>query len=344
MINLKCPKCDKQLNVKDELAGKKGKCPQCGGMIIVPQSASSPSLETISPPKTYNFKEKSVGLGKKKTWLIAILALSILGIGGIALFIFVRTKPPSPERTEIQSTPDDSKKTEHERVEEISADETKDYVSEKSEKLPDDKTKDVVNDKPENASDNEIEDAEPGRIEKTQNEVAEETPSDDEEDLQNQSYEISTEADGPVISRGSSLIRESILFNAPSSPVQIISHSIGEKYEDRRFVWEAETTINVDETIQAIQLRLMQYDVFGQHMQNLGNTEIRDLDSGKATFEGKWRARETDVAHFLTSVTYVARVRFEDGTQWVYDEGKLVEALQKLDLEQKIEEEYPDME
>jgi len=38
MIQLYCPQCGKQLKVKDEAAGKKGKCPTCGATILIPAS------------------------------------------------------------------------------------------------------------------------------------------------------------------------------------------------------------------------------------------------------------------------------------------------------------------
>lgn len=36
MINFKCPHCEKSFSVKDELAGKKAKCPKCESRIVVP--------------------------------------------------------------------------------------------------------------------------------------------------------------------------------------------------------------------------------------------------------------------------------------------------------------------
>ena len=36
MISFQCPSCAKKLSVKEELAGKKGKCPQCRSTIVVP--------------------------------------------------------------------------------------------------------------------------------------------------------------------------------------------------------------------------------------------------------------------------------------------------------------------
>ena len=35
-ISLSCPSCDKTLKVKDELAGRKVKCPGCGEAVPVP--------------------------------------------------------------------------------------------------------------------------------------------------------------------------------------------------------------------------------------------------------------------------------------------------------------------
>src|SRR5437868_5439051 len=39
MISFDCPSCGKNLTVKDDLAGKKGKCPKCRGVIMVPGQA-----------------------------------------------------------------------------------------------------------------------------------------------------------------------------------------------------------------------------------------------------------------------------------------------------------------
>ncbi|MEQ9280617.1 MAG: hypothetical protein RLN83_14070 [Balneola sp.] len=161
-----------------------------------------------------------------------------------------------------------------------------------------------------------------------------------------QQYEIIREADSPFsfsirgidLNEGSSLDRESIILNDPSSPVQINSHSMEITYVDRSFRFGASTSILVDQPITGVQLRTIQYDAFGQHMQNLGNIEIKDFNSGSATVSAEWRAREEYISRFLTSVTYVARVRFEDGTQWVYDENELIAALRSLNLEQKIGE------
>jgi predicted RNA-binding Zn-ribbon protein involved in translation (DUF1610 family) len=42
--------CGKKLQVKDELAGKRGKCPACGALLTIPQPPSSPPLAQLAPP------------------------------------------------------------------------------------------------------------------------------------------------------------------------------------------------------------------------------------------------------------------------------------------------------
>ena len=40
-ITVTCEGCGKKLRVKDELAGRKGKCPACGTVLVIPQPASA---------------------------------------------------------------------------------------------------------------------------------------------------------------------------------------------------------------------------------------------------------------------------------------------------------------
>ena len=39
-MKVKCPHCNKALSAQDELAGKRGKCPTCGGVFTVPSLTS----------------------------------------------------------------------------------------------------------------------------------------------------------------------------------------------------------------------------------------------------------------------------------------------------------------
>jgi len=159
-------------------------------------------------------------------------------------------------------------------------------------------------------------------------------------------YDIERTSDGPfsffdmgiMLNEGSSLQRESILFNDKSSPVKLLSHTMKVKYKDRGFRFAGSTRVQIGKKITALQIRTIQYDIFGRHMQNLANTEPKDFSVGEITVDGEWRASEHEITEFLTSVTYVARVRFEDGTQWVFNSDNLQMALSTLHLEKKIGE------
>lgn len=161
-----------------------------------------------------------------------------------------------------------------------------------------------------------------------------------------QVYEIERIPDGQFsfsisgikVNEGSSLTRESILFNDPSSPVDLKTHSTEITFKDRGFRFSGRTELNVQQPIVAIQVRTILYDVFGRHMKNLANTEPKDFSPGAASISGEWRATEHDITGMLTTVTYVARVRLADGTQWVFDAANLQLALSGLNLEQKIGE------
>lgn len=58
MIEFACMHCGKQFKVKDEAAGKKGKCPQCGNMVEVPSPDAEVPLDevgaTIAPVQPHS--------------------------------------------------------------------------------------------------------------------------------------------------------------------------------------------------------------------------------------------------------------------------------------------------
>jgi hypothetical protein len=157
-------------------------------------------------------------------------------------------------------------------------------------------------------------------------------------------YKIDRQPDGPFaftisgvkLNEESTLTRESILFNEPTCPVSVDSHTTKISYKDRGFRFLGKTGIQVKNPIVAVQVRTILYDVFGQHMMNLSNAEPKDFSIGASTLDGEWRASDQDVSELLTTVTYVARVRLLDGTQWVFNADNLQLALSTLKLEQKI--------
>ncbi len=165
-------------------------------------------------------------------------------------------------------------------------------------------------------------------------------------------YQIAREPDGPFkfkmygveLNPGSGLIRESIVFNDPTCPVQVSKNSMSFGYADRRFSISASALVSVKQPIVAMEVRHIMFDIFGQHMKNLSNKEVQDygIHPVPTSLKATWHLfDDNDVSEFLTSVTYVARVRLIDGTQWVVNAENLSLALETLKLEKKIEDEKP---
>ena len=61
-IEARCAKCSKKLKVKDELAGKKIKCPECGAIVAIPAPAAG--KQELNPD--LNSTESIINLNLKK--------------------------------------------------------------------------------------------------------------------------------------------------------------------------------------------------------------------------------------------------------------------------------------
>jgi len=163
-------------------------------------------------------------------------------------------------------------------------------------------------------------------------------------------YEIKREAEGPFkfklfgveLNEGSSLQRESVLFNDPSCPVQITRNRMVFAYADRRMTLSAATQLTMRQPIMAMEVRHILFDVCGQDARNVSNLAASDFQAVPANLPSTWNIfDENDASELLTTVTYIARVRFVDGTQWVVNSDNLSQALGSLHLERKIEDENP---
>jgi serine/threonine protein kinase/formylglycine-generating enzyme required for sulfatase activity len=65
MIAFRCAHCNKDLKVKDDLAGKKVKCPSCGKIGVVPQTA--PALQSPSFPNVWTLTAEAAAVAEEHT-------------------------------------------------------------------------------------------------------------------------------------------------------------------------------------------------------------------------------------------------------------------------------------
>ncbi len=145
------------------------------------------------------------------------------------------------------------------------------------------------------------------------------------------------------MNEGSTMQRESILLNIPSSPVAIRDSALKFDFKDRRFRYNMATELVASSGVSAVEVRHLLFDVFGQHMKNLQNLEVTDLAAGSHKIDGTWNIlRENDVNQHLTTVTYVSNARLQDGRIWKADFDQVRSVLGTLDLERIVEEEEED--
>jgi hypothetical protein len=158
-------------------------------------------------------------------------------------------------------------------------------------------------------------------------------------------YAVSRAADAPfafpsifggTFNKGSSLVREAIVLNDPDSPVQISRVATRFELMKSNFALVAATDFTARAPVAAVSIRHVAFDVFGRHMENLAATDVTDRGAGAHSREARWNALGDLIPEMLTTVTYVARVRLADGTQWSADEGRLLAALGPLKLEPRL--------
>ena len=116
MIRLFCEHCSRRVSVSDELAGKNGKCPDCGNTIAIPDLAARPEikldlkipsihedddvdLEEVAQATFNDLGLKPIGLanleaGKRtKPWIIDIFLYPI-STSGIINLVMLTLLPP----------------------------------------------------------------------------------------------------------------------------------------------------------------------------------------------------------------------------------------------------------
>ena len=98
-IALTCSECERDMKVKDELAGRKIKCPECGSVLMVPSGAKKASAVVAGAPARAPKLERDLGeedrprkkKKKKKSNKGLLIALGIAGVlllgGGVVLIV-----------------------------------------------------------------------------------------------------------------------------------------------------------------------------------------------------------------------------------------------------------------
>ena len=113
--------------------------------------------------------------------------------------------------------------------------------------------------------------------------------------------------------------------------VTITTFNYTMSYSDRQYRLKALVEIDIEKPIAAIQYVISTFDVYGDHVTNLGGDETADWGVGPRILTGTWESYN-DFPEILTAVIYIKKIRYADGTVWRADTAELAAELGKLRL------------
>jgi hypothetical protein len=149
----------------------------------------------------------------------------------------------------------------------------------------------------------------------------------------------STSEYGVVLNKDTSLHRKWYVLNDHTCPLQLSGAGVTPAIATA-FVLKGDATTSSE--ISAIDVVAVLFDLWGDHSRNLRLLKVKDLSSN-TTFplsdsETKWPADENTVKEYLTSVTYVRRVRLADGKVWLADIPAILHQITDAHLKVSKEE------
>ena len=139
---------------------------------------------------------------------------------------------------------------------------------------------------------------------------------------------------------------ENLILEQPDSEL-IIQNYEGE-YEDGESRWRSEGAMHSvdiknrsEQDIVAYSITFMCFDVFNRTLgRPLDGYAIETIESGKE-INSRWNQRLSQAGLFKkygTSIAYVSRIRFEDGTIWEYDSNIILEQVQEIEESLTVED------
>jgi hypothetical protein len=145
------------------------------------------------------------------------------------------------------------------------------------------------------------------------------------------------------VNEGSALKRRFFVVNDPMCPVQLSGLGIKSRYSTGRdYSFTLSGSATAHESISAVEIILVLFDLWGSHMHNLSSLTVKEVSSGSEILQdSEWGASTADVREFMTSVSYVKRVRTPDGKIWRADARAILEKLASVQLKISAEDLEP---
>jgi hypothetical protein len=118
-----------------------------------------------------------------------------------------------------------------------------------------------------------------------------------------------------VLNKNSSLRREGIVVHTSLPAALADSVGVFTTYAEREYHYNAVLPVTVKEALSAVEIRVLVFNVFGDLVRSLSDTEIEDVPAGETRkFQPTWNIfNENEAAEHYASIAYIARVRTAAG-------------------------------
>lgn len=97
MSTIKCPRCDRKLNYPDELAGKHGKCSNCGERVLLQADAALDKPSIVSEPIQNVHREPAAHAPRRWPMILLGLWAGTATVAVVALTVFATRLSERPE-------------------------------------------------------------------------------------------------------------------------------------------------------------------------------------------------------------------------------------------------------
>jgi len=148
-----------------------------------------------------------------------------------------------------------------------------------------------------------------------------------------------------TVNEQSAIKRRLFVLNDATCPVQLVG--LGLKV-DRRTEASSDAfflsgSAEIQDPISAVEIDVVVFDLWGDYQRNLPYLVVAEMPKGTEVplTESWWNTSIPEVMQFMTSVSYVRRVRTPDGRIWKSDERAILEKITSVQLRLSTEELEP---
>lgn len=139
---------------------------------------------------------------------------------------------------------------------------------------------------------------------------------------------------GAYLNKNTSLKREWVIVNDEHIPALIsdFRNGVNIGYDSKKdyFTYKATYEISVKESLSAIEIRIIPFNIWGEKIRNLSATIIRDFKVGTHVFNPTWQAYDHNAHEFYAALIYIVQVKLASGKIIKANSEQIVEVAQKF--------------